>query len=354
MTTLGVVEGFYGRSWSEDQRSELQARLPVLGYSSYIYAPKADKALRSSWREPWHDQALHSLVEQAEHARRCGLRWTVGLSPLGLGELNQRERGCLSAKLKQLEACKPDSVCLLFDDMPGADKKLAIKQLAIIEHVANSGVAEELLICPTYYSSDAILEKVFGERPKDYWLTLGAGMDPAIGFFWTGEKVCSDSFEARDLDAIAQQMQRRPILWDNYPVNDSEKLSQFLRIKPFSGREPWLKDYVAGHYCNPMNQPTLSRLALATLAPIYDCPAEEDLAMQVQRCWQRELSAITEHPERIVESLLALSEQGLAGMSENETKALQARFAGERSAAFEEILDWLGGGYTFDPNCLTE
>jgi hyaluronoglucosaminidase len=46
---LGVIEGYYGRPWSWDMR-EAQARfLASHGYSSYIYAPKADAYLRRRW-----------------------------------------------------------------------------------------------------------------------------------------------------------------------------------------------------------------------------------------------------------------------------------------------------------------
>ena len=36
----GVVEGFYGRPWTTDQRKELFRSLKSLGLNTYMYAPK--------------------------------------------------------------------------------------------------------------------------------------------------------------------------------------------------------------------------------------------------------------------------------------------------------------------------
>ena len=38
----GVIEGFYGRPWSPEQRRELFGWLQRAGLKAYLYAPKDD------------------------------------------------------------------------------------------------------------------------------------------------------------------------------------------------------------------------------------------------------------------------------------------------------------------------
>ena len=38
----GVVEGFYGRMWTTEQRKDLFKKLKHLELNSYVYAPKDD------------------------------------------------------------------------------------------------------------------------------------------------------------------------------------------------------------------------------------------------------------------------------------------------------------------------
>lgn len=46
----GVVEGFYGKPWTTEQRSHLFRQLKKLGMNTYLYAPKDDLKHRAEWR----------------------------------------------------------------------------------------------------------------------------------------------------------------------------------------------------------------------------------------------------------------------------------------------------------------
>lgn len=56
----GVIEGFYGKPWTGEQRMKLFARLNKLGMNMYLYAPKDDIKHRSAWRE------LYTVEEMGE------------------------------------------------------------------------------------------------------------------------------------------------------------------------------------------------------------------------------------------------------------------------------------------------
>src|SRR5690606_38231537 len=88
--------------------------------------------------------------------------------------------------------------------------------------------ADRIILCPTYYSDDPVLERVFGERPHNYWQNLGEQLDSRTDIFWTGPRVCSEHFNVEHLHAVGQRLGRKPFLWDNYPVNDGAIKSRHL------------------------------------------------------------------------------------------------------------------------------
>ncbi len=355
---LGVIEGFYGRVWTPGDRRMMTEYLPRLGYSSFIYAPKADKKLRSQWRVAWDGSEMEALLQQAQGFAQCELGWGVGLSPMGLNELTVSEVQALERKLQQISALSPSLLCLLFDDMPGGRDDLAATQLQIVERVSSSIASEtKLIVCPTYYSFDPILEELFAARPENYWMELGRQLDPAIDIFWTGDKVCSDSYPAEGLSQIADLFQRKPVLWDNYPVNDSRSLSPFIRVEPFTNREPWLRDYIAAHFVNPMNQASLSLLPLATLSPVYARATEGSSAASLlsaqQSAWREMLAELAVQPD-LFEQAREIFAAGLPAIGELEKGRWRERFLQEGSPAAAEVVDWLDGAYVFDPDCLTD
>ena len=78
--------------------------------------------------------------------------------------------------------------------------------------------------------------RVFGRRPDHYLEELGTRLDPSIDVFWTGEEVCARALGVGHLARVAGQLGRKPVLWDNYPVNDGKRMSQFLHLRAFTGR----------------------------------------------------------------------------------------------------------------------
>src|SRR5690606_15582159 len=125
---------------------------------------------------------------------------------------------------------QPDILCLLFDDMRGDIPHIARIQADLTRRATELSSASKVMLCPTYYSDDPVLEKVFGPRPQDYWPSLKREIDPEVDIFWTGPRVCSDSYPLAHLDEIAERLGRQPVLWDNYPVNDGAVKSRHLHL----------------------------------------------------------------------------------------------------------------------------
>ena len=54
----GVIEGYYGRPWTHDQRLALIDFLADRGMNMFVYGPKDDPLLRADWRTPYDGEAL--------------------------------------------------------------------------------------------------------------------------------------------------------------------------------------------------------------------------------------------------------------------------------------------------------
>lgn len=344
----GVIEGFYGRPWSWADRLATVSFLPELALGTYIYAPKADPFLRRRWHEPWPEAERRELEVLAGACRSCGVALGVGLSPLdAFRDYGPVCRDRLKAKLAEIDGLGPAVLCVLFDDMRGDVPRLAALQARMVEDIASLSAASRLVFCPTYYSTDPVLERVFGAMPRDYWSDLGRLLDPAIDFFWTGEKVCSPDYCADAVQPISELMGRPPVLWDNYPVNDGARMSRFLHLKPFRGRPAPGVDWLRGHLVNPMNQAWLSRLPLCTLeGPGRSPPATFSAA--VNAVCPRPLAVLLERDAEL------FSEGGLDSLAADTRDALVREYGAFRHPCAREVVAWLQEEYAFDPACLTD
>lgn len=366
---VGIIEGFYGNAWSWEARKQYPQFMSDVDLNAYIYAPKSDTRLRSRWREPWSEADLDKLQRTAAEYKQAGIEFGLGLSPLGLSQLVAAHKGSrqwsnelamLDDKLAQIDTISSDLLCILFDDMPSDGSAMAAAQLSICERICANSRAKRIIVCPSYYTNDPILEKLFGPRPCNYWSELGEGLAKEIDFFWTGEQVCSASYSEDNLQYISEQLRRPPVLWDNYPVNDGERLSRHLHLKPFY-QQSFLSTLTVGHFANPMNQAFLSQLPLSTLAAQYE-QGEVDLtknrfgtSASVATDWacfiEQQLGASL--ASDLMDDVEQFQHHGLDNMSASVKLALIKKYRQYESIYAREIVDWLEEKYRFDPACLT-
>ncbi len=345
---LGVVEGFYGRSWSHRDRLDYARLQRDLGFNATLYCPKDDARLRKRWREDWDPGQWRQLLQLAQVYQEQGISWGVGLSPFELYRCYDAvARRDLKRKIERLNELDGTLLAVLFDDMPGDIADLAERQLEIIADVRRWSGAQRLLVCPTYYSSDPVLEKFFGCRPAGYWQRLGEGLAADIDLFWTGSQVCSEQVGAGELDEIGALFRRRPVLWDNYPVNDGAQRSNFLYLEPLYGRDARLREALRGHFCNPMNQAFASLPALFGLSSLYRLAPADGNAWLARELGERDWQLLQRDRAEF-------RQQGLGGMGESRRAQLAAEYEASGGPAGREVAAWLRGEYTFDPACLTD
>jgi len=341
---LGIIEGFYGPVWPAAARERLVRTLAPAGYGFHHYAPKADPAVRTAWQAPWTDADAEGLRAFAATCRAHGVRFGIGLTPLGLSRASPREAwDALAAKLRQLDAIGVDDLVLAFDDVRGDVPDLATQQAAIVDWAAARSRAGRVHVCPTYFSDDPLLDRLFGARPNRYLEELGAALDGRIRVYWTGAEICAKAIEPEHVEHVAGRLGRAPVLWDNATANDSPVTSQHLSLRAVTGRPAELADVTDGHALNPALQPTLAAIPALTLAMAYARgkayaygAASRDAA---ERICGPELAA-TLHAD-----LAALCDWGRDRL-EPETRAdLRARYAAFDHPAAREVVAWLDGAY---------
>jgi hypothetical protein len=342
---LGIIEGYYGEPWSFEARERVIAHLAPHGYHFFIYAPKADEFLRKRWREPHPPEILARLRALAEFCKGQGVRFGVGLSPFEIYRAFDAEaKSALAVKLEQLDSVGIEILAVLFDDMQGDVPDLAQTQSDILHGIAARTKALKLVTAPSYYTDDPVLDRLFGQRPENYLEDLGRMLDPAVDIFWTGEEVCSREFSVGHLARVEYQLRRKPLLWDNYPVNDGSRMSQFLHLRGFTGRPASIGAHIAGHAVNPALQPTLSLIPALTLAESYTRGENYAYGDAFARAAERVLGQSL--GQRVRGDLIALQDVGLDRLGER-TARLRERYASIAHPGAKEIVDWLDGKCRF-------
>ncbi|HAH31144.1 MAG TPA: hyaluronidase [Elusimicrobia bacterium] len=352
-TQLGVIEGFYGQPWSWEERAGWASFLKEHGFSFYIYAPKAEVYLRKKWREPFPKDLEENLARLSARCRAAGIEFGLGFSPfeIYLSPFNDEVRGLLQNRIDAFNRIGVDKLGILMDDMKGDSPNLAERQIEIVNWIAVRSGAKQFMLCPTYYSLDPVLEKLFGKMPEDYLGKLGRGLDPKVSLFWTGELVCSKSYSEEHLRAAAGLLGRKPFLWDNYPVNDGPRMCKFLHLRPMTGRPAEIGEWLSAHSVNPMNQPALSKIVLLTLKSSYEQGGAYNPAYAfISAAEKVTCQAMAKQLEK---NLPDFMDKGLDILTAEEKSLLKSVYAPYLASAenftaqaAREITDWLDGRYT--------
>ncbi|HKF90787.1 MAG TPA: beta-N-acetylglucosaminidase domain-containing protein [Acidimicrobiia bacterium] len=297
----GVIEGFYGQPWSPTDRLAVIEFLAERGMNAYVYAPKSDPKHRDRWRDAYDAAELGQFRTLAEHAAQQGTRFGFALSPgLDIDYRSDPDRDALLAKLAPLLDAGVQWVVLALDDIPNRPR-LAVEQTDLTAWLLDALRGRQpdlhLTLVPTEY---------VGTRPTSYLEGLAAELPSDVDVMWTGPTVCSPVIRAADARARASALAgRRPLLWDNYPVNDGT-MEPSLHLGPYRGREPELTDELDGVLCNPMLQPHASEVALATAADFLSAPENYDPAAS----WSRAIAAVGKSRAPALRALAAACADG--------------------------------------------
>ena len=340
---LGIIEGYYGTPWTWQERKSTISFLASRGYRFYHYAPKSDVYLRNRWQEDHPDEMAAQLADLAAACRKMGVRFGVGLSPYEIHlNFDEAARRALTRQLNFFNDLGVDDLLILFDDMKGDTPELADRQAEIVHWAADHTSASRLLVCPSYYSDDCVLDDAFGDRPLMYLEHLGASLEPEIEIFWTGEEVCSRELSPGHLRRVGRQLGRKPFIWDNYPVNDGQQMTQYLHLRGFTGRPASIGEHVSAHGINPALQPTLTRIPALTLVESYQREADYEYGQAFRRAATEVLGE--ELAMQVHADLSTLQDTGLDRLDDQKSD-LRERYAAVEHPGAREIVRWLDGAY---------
>lgn len=302
----GIVEGFYGTPWSHAQRLDMLDFMAAQGLNAYIYAPKNDPFHRAKWREPYPAPEIRRLGELAERARERGIRACAAVSPgLSLRYSDPADRRRLVQKYRQLADAGFTTFALFLDDIPPKlqhpEDQAAFASLAAAQVELVSFLLDELGVkkapCPAGQHSASGLQRssglwfcptqYHGNPETPYLRELAQSLPGEVEVFWTGPEVCSREVRTGYMQRVAEVLGRRPLLWDNYPVNDAFMAPE-IHLGPYQGRDPDLYTAVRGVFLNPMNQAEASKIALATAASFLNAPG----AYEPELAWEAALVGI--------------------------------------------------------------
>ena len=263
--SYGVIMGYYGPIWSDTALSAYSDFCKQYGHSYFIYAPKEETLLRQEWAKPFTESQLQALKQIRDYFEDKGIKFGIGLSPYGLNKLNDQGRAELKAKIEQINCINPTIFGVFFDDIDKSAicAELGKEQVAIAAYAASISSAASFITVPTYYTHDQILQRVLGPTPPNYFADFSS-LDEQFSIFWSGTHIISMGYTQGELDRMAEIFKRKVMVWDNYPVNDPPYLADYLRIFALTARPQELTSSMAGIAFNPMVQPYLSMIPLAT------------------------------------------------------------------------------------------
>jgi len=267
----GLIEGFYGRPWTDEQRQTVLGWTQDAGMDTFIYAPKDDVHVRARWREAYDEQELKRLRWLFEEAEHRGQRLFVAIAPcIDMVYSDQVDLDLLIARIDQLGMIGIDDIVLLFDDIPNRlspiDSPHFSSFAAAQVHVANAvmdhmrqGRGGRLLFCPTEYCARFADNDVRGSAYLD---TLGRTLDAHIDVFWTGPEIVSPAISAASLVEIGEVLRRKPVIWDNFHANDYD--IRRVHLGPLGGRQADILPLIAGYITNPNNEPDANFVPIRT------------------------------------------------------------------------------------------
>ncbi|XP_066574411.1 protein O-GlcNAcase isoform X2 [Amia ocellicauda] len=307
----GVVEGFYGRPWSMEQRKVLFQWMKRWGLNTYLYGPKDDLKHRLLWREVYSPEEAAQLQTLVEEAVSLGLQFVYALSPgQDIVFSSSCDIGLLKRKLRQVANFGCKAFAILFDDidhsLSQADKEafssFAHAQVSVANEIFHFlGEPPNFLFCPTEYCT-SLCSPSLAKSP--YLNTVGEELLPGITVIWTGSKVISRELSVPSLAEVQSVLQRPPLVWDNLHANDYDSRRVFLG--PFKGRPPGLKAHLRGLLLNPNCEFEANYIPLHTLGTWHRMGAEGvgDPEAQEVYCPEKALSlALHDWMEEMIQPL---------------------------------------------------
>lgn len=344
----GYIEGFYGKPWCFENRKMMLEFLSFFGMNTHYYAPKDDPYHRDKWDELYPEKELSQLSELVKIAEKNFVDFYFCLAPgLSMKYSSEEDFLKLICKVKQLYSIGIRNFGLLVDDIPENlyfdEDKEAFDGEAVNAHIyicnklyeflRSEDSACRLTVCPLQYHGNG----------DEYYITkLGRGLSGGIKLFWTGGNICSQKLTVREAVIFENSTNRKPLYWDNFPVNDAEMQNE-MHIGYISGREADLYRYSEGIISNVMEYCLSSRIPLLTVCDYLWNPTKYDgYESWLKACsivLGKDAEKVAPFLDNLLTSCLKVENSPRLNVCLND--AQQMYFAGDTEAAIETASAYL-------------
>lgn len=321
----GIVEGYYGIPFSVEDRLSIFEYMKDYKMNMFTYGPKGDPYHLGNWMEDYpasvtDEERAEGLITQDDirsmtsKAAECNVDFVWSSHPAMLDSIDfSTEAGvaagveALMTKFEHMYDLGVRQFAIFVDDI---DLTVAYNQrdghaqllndvwhALEAEYNGESSTAEDqvkpLYFVPSFYALN------FGNASSrnTYLQTIGAvDEDILIGF--TGTSVFS-SVSSSSMRTFADLVNRDPVMWWNYPVNDGDDDELFMEPlgTPYgSGRTFTVENNITnlgGLLSNPMNQAESSKVAFFGVADYSWNTGAFDAADN----WEASFTSYSDDPE---------------------------------------------------------
>jgi hyaluronoglucosaminidase len=331
----GVIEGFYGRLWSWEERLRVVDVIGEAGFNAFAYAPKEEPLQNAGWRTPYPPEHLDRIRQLAGACHAAGMELWAGLRPVGISYADDADLELVIRKLSVYLELGADRLLLLADDIPATLDEQAgdrFSRLADAHAWLVGEVLDGLGIDP---SRLAFVPTDYHGPGTPYLHQLGATIPSGVDLCWTGADVFVPSVTAAEAEAIGEVLRRPPLIWDNYPVNDEHDRHD-LRIGPVRGRDADLVGEVRGFLANAALEPAAGLIPLLTWGAYMADPEGYD----PEAAWQRALLRVAgnERDAAIVAILAAAFDRSVIDQGWHRPTDAAIAAAVQALASFENRL----------------
>ena len=328
----GIVEGAYGKPWTDAQRVRMLRWMGAHGFNAYVHAPKDDAYGRAYWRDPYPAARKRRFAREVRLARRRGVAWIPNISPAQplLPSAPSRDRPpsrdlCFScdsdlrvvmAKFEPFVRAGARTLMVSFDDVSkvmthpqdlvrygAGDEAFGRANGDFLSRLraayARRGLRVRLLTVGADY---------YGTRDTPYLRGLRATLARGIEVMWTGTNIPATHWEPAAARTYGRRIGRRALVWENWTNNDTAgNATPTGAARIFLGpyrRRADVAGAVKGFFFNPMNEADLNRLPLATAGDWMRSPR----TYRRRASWRRAVRRIAGRRAGIARVLRAWSE----------------------------------------------
>lgn len=258
----GIVEGYYGTPMDYETHLRMLQYYGQHKMNIYLYGPKDDPYHSTPhWRQPYPAKEAAEIREMNRVAQQNGIDFVWAIHPGKDIRWQSADRDSVVMKFEAMYALGIRSFALFFDDISGEGAQ-AEKQVELLNYLDDHFIhakadVKPLIFCPTEYN------KAWSDPEGGYLKTLGEKLNKDIAVMWTGNSVICN-IQPDDMEWINTQLQRKALVWWNYPVTDYVR--DHVLMGPVYGNSPELSSHLSGFVSNPMEHAEASKVAVYSVA----------------------------------------------------------------------------------------